>query len=547
MDEQRIISVIDVTGIQEYMFGSNEVEENVGASHLVHLATTAWLEACLPCPHNRQAGYENHVLEQHQDLHAEIISTGGGNALVLFRTMEDAHATVACLSRKVLLEAPGLELAAAHHAFTWSDAADTFGGVNGAHAAVYRALNLAKQRRRRSMPLSGLGVTAECRATGLPANAGGRERPVTHAVQRKRAASQLAFVRQKAFFERGWEGADAAVQTLIADITGQRYAFTRAFDDLGGTRDDMDYLAVVHADGNGIGKLFEDCVNGGGGRVRTCRARVNALRGLSQAVDEAGRRALIGTVARLTDALGRQPTPALKRLLESLERTKRGVALPIRLLVYGGDDVTFVCDGRLGVALAAAFLEQWHQSTSTLPGGPLHACAGVAIIKTGYPFARGYQLADQLCSAAKQAVRDSGAAGSAIDWQLAIGGITGHIAQIRAREYTYPGNPGHRLCARPLRVRGNAPLDQGSPWRDWQTFQHVSTALVDGFADKRNKLKELREVFHQGSAAVETFIQTFALTLPQIGNPVAEARGFDAQGISPYFDAIELHDVHVSL
>ena len=35
--------VVDTTGIQRYIFGSNRLRENVGASHLVYQATEGWL------------------------------------------------------------------------------------------------------------------------------------------------------------------------------------------------------------------------------------------------------------------------------------------------------------------------------------------------------------------------------------------------------------------------------------------------------------------------------------------------------------------------
>jgi hypothetical protein len=44
---QYIATVIDTTGIQKYIFGSNRLKENIGASHLVKLATTDWVEEFL--------------------------------------------------------------------------------------------------------------------------------------------------------------------------------------------------------------------------------------------------------------------------------------------------------------------------------------------------------------------------------------------------------------------------------------------------------------------------------------------------------------------
>ena len=66
-----------------------------------------------------------------------------------------------------------------------------------------------------------------------------------------------------------------------------------------------------------------------------------------------------------------------------------------RALVFGGDDVTFVCDGRLGLSLATLYAREFAAETAKRPEcGPLTARAGIAIVKTHYPFARAYALAD---------------------------------------------------------------------------------------------------------------------------------------------------------
>lgn len=48
--------LIEASGIQEYIFGSNQLSQNIGASELVTQATTDWLfderSGLLPRPHN---------------------------------------------------------------------------------------------------------------------------------------------------------------------------------------------------------------------------------------------------------------------------------------------------------------------------------------------------------------------------------------------------------------------------------------------------------------------------------------------------------------
>ena len=42
-----VVTVLDTTGIQPYIFGSNRLRENVGASYLVSQATDEWVKEVL--------------------------------------------------------------------------------------------------------------------------------------------------------------------------------------------------------------------------------------------------------------------------------------------------------------------------------------------------------------------------------------------------------------------------------------------------------------------------------------------------------------------
>lgn len=76
--------------------------------------------------------------------------------------------------------------------------------------------------------------------------------------------------------------------------------------------------------------------------------------------------------------------------------------LPIRPIIVGGDDITFVCNARIAVQ-AAHFLMQ--ELLSDNNGMSISSCAGIAVIPTSYPFFRGYEMAEQLCDSAKSKMR----------------------------------------------------------------------------------------------------------------------------------------------
>jgi hypothetical protein len=244
----------------------------------------------------------------------------------------------------------------------------------------------------------------------------------------------------------------------------------------------------------------------------------------------------------------------LKDFLQSLhdDPKTRHPILPFRPIVYGGDDVTFVCDGRLGLALAAIYLEEWERVTKeSTTIGAAYACAGVAIVKSHYPFVRAYTLAGTLCAGAKKAVREAvrdhpeltGA--SALDWHFAMSGIGGTITQIREREYQ--GKAGS-LHLRPVAL--HAPILKPN-WYTWATFDRVTRTFQSNpdWRDRRNKVKELREILREEPVAVERFLHAFTLKeLPLLDAAKAalQQTGWDG-AICGYFDPIEALDFYLPL
>jgi hypothetical protein len=429
-----------------------------------------------------------------------------------------------------------LELAVAHYEFDWD--LEAIGGTDGAHSHLFAKLNRAKQQRRRSTPLLGQAVTLESRATGLPAVTFDKDnRPVSADLHAK-----LEDALQNAAEER--------LKAIFVSATKAGYEFRRDFGELGGTAGEQAYIAVVHADGNGMGKRFETLIDQFP-RPDQNRACLDALRALSVAVDCAGRTALQGTVDRMIHAFAAgNASEEMKRFLSGLQRRNGKWVLPIRPIVYGGDDVTFVCDGRLGLALAAIYLDEWEQATAANADvGKAYACAGVAIVKTHYPFVRAYTLCEDLCKRAKVILKDLKRSDtSALDWHFAMSGITGSTREIRRREYQVSIDGKEKpLVMRPVALRSPG-LEQS--WRSWETFERVTRTFNEEpyWKDRRNKVKALREVLRDGPRATQHFRHAYNLKdLPTIDvqNQDLQRTGWNDR--CGYFDAIEAMDFYMPL
>lgn len=495
---EKTLLLVEASGIQNYIFGSNQLAQNIGASELVRQATEVWVK----------------------DLASDnCIYVGGGNAMLLFNTEGQADDFARKLTRRALEEAPGLQLVVARQMFVGGNLQDT-------HQELRGKLAQRKLNRRPSTPLLGQGVTAACVYTGVPAVEVRDDQLISAEVKAKRNA-------------RG-AGKDE-LKKRLPQVTAAGYDFVDDFDDFG-TKGESSYLSVIHTDGNRMGERIQGLPG------ESDEDYIKSLKAFSESVETAADKALTSTVDLLIDAVeeiedgngkrskrigGRVPCPR-----------KNGVDhLPFRPIVFGGDDVTFVCEGRLGLAVAAHYLRVFSEQI-LFDCELAHARAGVAVVKSHYPFSRAYELAEALAASAKEYIREAGGHLTALDWHFAVSGLVLPLDQVRAREYTVPdGN----LLMRPVRIN---PTD--GDWRSWETFTsvlHEFSGEKGPWAGRRNKIKALRQALREGRQTVPHFLALYPdlEDLPQIsGLPTMAEQGWQGQRCG-YFDAIEALDFYIPL
>jgi hypothetical protein len=503
---QQWLMLIEATGIQSYLFGSNQLAQNIGASELVCQATEDWV-----C---ELASKET------------VIYTGGGNAMLIFGSEKAADAFARQLTRRSLERARGLDLVVKRMAF--DSARDSLAQV---HQQLREKLAQRKRDRALSTPLTGLGVTAACVYTGAPAvglNDDGKL--VSVEVQHKLKAKKAGKKR---------------LQEQLPQVAGNGYDFVYDFGEFG-TPGEASYLAVIHTDGNRMGERIKDIGEQFARPDQNAEYR-RALADFSKSVQNAADLALRATVDALLDAVVVEKTPkgerrSIGKVPIHQRDSDRKWLLPFRPIVFGGDDVTFVCEGRLGLAVAARYLQLFSRQI-LFDKGPAYCRGGVAVVKSHYPFSRAYDLAEALCASAKGYIKETAPDRhlTALDWHFAVSGLVLPLDEVRQHEYTVPTGS---LLMRPLRLD---PPD--GDWRSWETF----IAMLDGFgrdpwAERRNKVKALRDALREGRAATQHFLALHGLNLPKIsGQPDMVASGWHGSGRCGYWDAVEALDFYVPL
>jgi hypothetical protein len=532
---QYILTLIDVRQVQTYLFNANELKQNLGASYLVEMACRGWVYESLPKPHNwpdyQKDEFTSGAIEN-GELQAEVVFSGGANAAILFLSMEQAAAFAKAYTQRVLERAPGLEVAVGHTPVEW----DKPDGMKTAWERMQTEVMPArKEGRMVAQPLQGISVTAECAFTGKP--------PVIEI--KDEAGVGTLFSSEAVAKHQHSAAADQRLNEAL-QIDPPLYRYPSDFDQLGGERGRARYIAVVHADGNGLGKRIKAYT----AQADSNRETVARMRRISQEVNWAGQTALCTVRDWLLKSLTWDHAKSADRLEDRWQKENfirlNQDFLPVRPIVYGGDDITLVCDGRLGLPLAAELIKAFAQQKLS-DGEPIYACAGVAVVHSHYPFARAYALAENLCRDAKGAARqlDPEKRLGMLNWYYASAGRTLESwKEISALEYqTSEGS----LALRPVMVTHAS----GTTFDAWSTWDAL-TSLVEQFrighwADRRNKVKELESALRLGSQAVKKFTTAHG-KLPRLKflDPKTEyeSKGW-LENKCVYFDALEANDLFV--
>jgi len=474
-----VLTALDARRIQDFVFASNRLTDIAAGSRLIENFLAEEKIARLA---NGDGG--------------ELILAAGGNVWAQFPSRDAARGFAGRISYAAAKDLPGLEFAASHVPFSPGD-------LGSALVTAGEALARTKLAPPLFAPLLGIAVNGRCPGTGRPAVALHR----SDNTYRPRSSELLA--RDNVGVQVPGRGNGAA---------GPDYPLE--FDHLGGTKGDTCQIAVVFLDGNGIGsKLRASLLSAQGQpdnwvveRFRTISSGLRArMSGAWHAVE-----------ARCTNAIrGAQ----LQSSQPGRHFDLHSGYLPLRPILQGGDDLTFVCDGRIGLELAATALRAFSGEVPEL--GQVSACAGVSIVGHHFPVSRALEMAHEECVAAKRQAVRKGHAGAALSW--------------RAGELT------------PAVTRRPYLLGAADGALDWEWFSGellgVQKSGLNGevWRAARNKMKRLGSLALQ-PAELQRELRAWrnvndALQLPA---PLDDS-GRPPTGDSPLLDAVELSDLYWAL
>lgn len=535
--------LLDTRSIQKYVFSCNKLKTNVGASYLVDgIFNDLMQKIVLPSFNLKMpeiSWQESKQIEMIKDdsIEAEIVYIGGGNMLILinkFSGKEDnlnlCREIVKKWTLEILKKAPGLKTGAAIGMMDVERFKDSLD-------KMYVQL---KQNQNTVLPQVDLpytGLTLECNISGKTADTFDWADKSWIAKEVKAKTDAYTYASEKVRSEYK--------DILEKDGSRDKYDFASELEKIG-CKEGESYISVIHIDGNNMGVKFSKC--------KDSQERKELSLKVAQIVQNAFYE-LIKTIIAEYDSKAYAEALDMEKLID-----KEGKKLlPIRPIIIGGDDITFVCPARVGIEYAKRFIEavnkqeflsdEQHkrmseevkkEDNSIILSKTMSCCGGVAVVPLKYPFFRAYQLAEHLCGSAKNKSRKND--NSLIDFAILYGEMTPDLEQLCRYQYSAP--------------EGYLHYGPYSVQKEIQDGSHINDLLVlkDDIRDNvpKNKIKELRDVLTKDMHTQIRFLEN-CKEIQKIIDEECNQEGIGAQAFwqkkkgeselkTRYVDAIELID-----
>lgn len=299
-----------VQGIQDFIFKTNQLQEIVGASEIVK-------------------SLEQEFVDFAKIDEEDVLLNAAGNIKVIFDDRAKLENVVLEFPKKIMQKAYGITISQA------------VVKMDGEFSEQKNAMNelekrLKIQRNKPSIPLDlSINIMELAPKTARPEVDDGMDR----STKQKRDAYADWFKKEKRDdkeFEKSKE---------LSYISNGK-----------------NKIAVIHADGNGLGQLIPKLDN----------------------------------IPEFSKGLDKATTEAYREAKKVIKNDK------IRKIILGGDDMTVICDASYALEFTKLFLEQFEILTEKYTSHKLTACAGIAFCNEKYPFHYAVSLAEALCSATKK-------------------------------------------------------------------------------------------------------------------------------------------------
>lgn len=433
MENKKYLYGAAIQGIQSFILQSDELKDIVGASELIEKICTESFDEFGKVPNN-------------------FVVKVAGNIKYVFDSKADCERAVLEFPKKVMEQAPGITVSQA--VVTYKDESNFGEAIDGLES------KLKAQRNKQISVEPCLMSMRRSRQTGLP----------VLDVENKEYLD-AGTIAKRSNAKKGNDSSTIALSKKCFGIDKLKHEYI-AYDIEQITLKN-NWIAIIHADGNGLGQV-----------VQKLGKDKELFYQFSTNLDKATK-----TSAHI----------AYQKVSEKYEFHKLK-KIPIRPVVLGGDDLTVICRGDFAVEYTKEFLSAFEEKTRELLSqilkganvfkngeNYLTACAGIAFIKSSYPFYYGYHLAEELCKTAKKDAKQDKSSD-----ELAPSCLMFHKVQDSfVEDYK-------EIVKRELTPSENITFENGPYYLNTTSERWTSDELLDNLrllgSDENNQLKEANAV-----------------------------------------------------
>ncbi|MGN0465819.1 MAG: Cas10/Cmr2 second palm domain-containing protein [Lachnospiraceae bacterium] len=504
---QEVLVMYDIREIQKYIFRTNKVKDIIGASILVEGILEKGISECE---------------KKNSDIKVKRVFIGGGNASVIYKNREEARRMNRSLAKWILEQTYSLQLATAIVERT-DDYATDYVNVQKEMARVKKKMSYAGYFG--ALPIvereasTGLAITSEVQGpTGI-------ER-----------VSRETYLKREKLTEKGIK-----------------------FDDLVDQKGEDSTLALVHIDGNSMGKKIERLIKGE-------QDYEKIMKEISQNINQSFFKAF-------EEMEKRQKEWAKKTKGEDEKKCY------IRKIILAGDDITFVCTAKIALSLVQTFVYALsdkvlygEKNAENLEQNGFSICAGIAYMHSHFPFRDAYEIAEQCCENAKKRAKEAehkvdGMIGNWVDFQICRDVQTMYLKENREKNYRLPD--GKYLLRRPYYIPY---VMEGKKFKEMneknQKFsfdilkEQIHLLVNDEKSGEsgmvKSNLQELRNTYPLGEHAMDelltffksrnkTFLSRVKREIQDDTREVLSEKPFDKEGIATWYDALEIYELFTDI
>ncbi|HHV29770.1 MAG TPA: hypothetical protein GXX73_09300 [Clostridium sp.] len=479
------LTVLEVSKKQSYIFKSNRLRENIGASEIIAFVTQE-----LP----------KELCDTYNGKH---ISSGGGSSIFYFHNEEDSKSFSKVYSLRILKAFSSLEFFLA--SVQYDPEKDI---IIDKTRELYEKLEKKKAKRDMYSHIIDFGLSKKCSSTRLPA------------VYREELSGNYYSSEAKSKI----------------DMFNQKEKSTNQFalniKDLGVSKNEKSYIAITHIDGNRMGKRVSSLRESFKSMYTPENIKeineqyINELNQFSMDIDRAFKKAFnktVEVVEKKRECMGK----------DGMEL--KSSVIPIRKVVLAGDDVCYITDARIALECAYIFLRELEKHS--IMGEKITACAGIAIVKEKYPFFKTYELSEELCKNAKASIEE-GMIESRIDWHIVQGEYNNNLDEIR--NTVYKTLDGKDLSLRPLVVSKESDL------QNHYSFFKKDIEVIKSRKLPKGKVKGMLKAMKKGETHLDTYIEINQI-YNVLGTHRLNAKSGFQNGKCVLFDAIEALDYFIPI